>query len=78
MGFLVKAKQCKTCIYFPASGFIVEDLEDQVRDQLGYFAGHRICHEGNNACCRGFWNKHKDEFPGGQIAQRLDAVKFVD
>ena len=29
------------------------------------------------ACCRGFWNRHKDQFPLGQVAQRLNAVVFV-
>jgi hypothetical protein len=29
-------------------------------------------------CCRGFWDRHKDEFPGGQLAQRLDCVEFVE
>ena len=28
-------------------------------------------------CCRGFWDAHKDEFPAGQIAQRLCLVQFV-
>ena len=29
------------------------------------------------ACCRGFWNRHKDEFAVGQVAQRLGLVVEV-
>jgi hypothetical protein len=28
-------------------------------------------------CCRGFWNRHKDKFALGQIAQRLGWVVFI-
>ena len=41
------------------------------------FKGHRICHHTKDVCCRGFWNAHKDEFPMGQVAQRLGFVEFV-
>jgi hypothetical protein len=44
----------------------------------GYFKGHRICHHSKDACCRGFWNRHKNHFTAGQLAQRLNAVEFVD
>jgi hypothetical protein len=78
MGFPVKNKQCKTCIYIPASGFDVEALENQVRDHYVGFSGYRVCHEGNNACCRVFWNRHRDEFSAGQLAQRLNLVAYVE
>ena len=42
---------------------------------------HRICHSQKRTgkvCCRGFWNRHKDEFAAGQIAQRLDLVAYVE
>jgi len=41
------------------------------------FRGYRICHHSKGLCCRGFWDAHKDEFPAGQIAQRLRLVQFV-
>jgi hypothetical protein len=44
----------------------------------GFFKGHRICHHSNDVCCRGFWNRHKDHFSAGQLAQRLGAVQFVE
>ena len=81
MGFCVQKKMCKTCIYKPNSPLDVEELENQVKDKYGFFKAHRQCHHSSDlepACCRGFWNKHKDSFPGGQIAQRLNAVIEVD
>ena len=53
-------------------------LEGQVRDKHMGFKGHRICHNSKDVCCRGFWDRHKDEFPLGQIAQRLGIVEFVE
>lgn len=81
-GLQVQAHQCKTCIYFPKSGFDVKDLEAQIADphMEGHFRGFRACHHapGKTVCCRGFWNRHKDHFDGGQLAQRLKLVIEVD
>jgi hypothetical protein len=41
------------------------------------FKGWRVCHHSKDVCCRGFWNRHKDEFQAGQLAQRLGWVEFV-
>lgn len=79
-GLLVNKKQCKTCIYRTDTGlnWDIEELEDQVKDKHVGFKGHRICHTNgtkkNPVCCRGFWDRHKDEFPAGQVAQRLGVV----
>jgi hypothetical protein len=77
--FKVQKKQCSTCIYRKDSPLDLDKLEDEVRDESTGFKAHRICHnsDNENACCRGFWNRHRDEFPGGQIAQRLGLVEFV-
>lgn len=80
--FRVQKKQCSSCIYRADSPLDIKQLEAQVADKHGGFKGHRICHHGpskgpNSICCRGFWNRHKDEFAMGQIAQRLNMVKFV-
>ena len=76
-------QQCDTCIYRKKSkseGHVldwnIEQLEDAVRDEHMGFKGHRIYHHNKNACCRGFWNRHKNEFPTGQVAQRLNACPF--
>ena len=47
----------------------------------GFFIAFRECHHAkprSGVCCRGFWEKHKDHFTAGQLAQRLDLVQFVD
>ena len=78
--FKVQSKQCETCIYRSDSPLDLKQLESQIADphMERMFAAHRICHHSNDVCCRGFWDRHKDDFPMGQIAQRLDAVEFVN
>ena len=80
MTFKVQKRQCATCIYRPDSTLDLKHLEAQIADSHleGYFKGHRQCHHSNRACCRGFWEKHKDSFTMGQLAQRLNMVEFVD
>ena len=74
----VQKRQCATCIYHPGSPLELELLEAEVRDEHLGFRAHRICHHSADAVCRGFWNRHKDAFALGQIAQRLGLVAFVD
>ena len=75
--FEVQAKACATCIYRKDSPLDLAALEAQVKDKYMGFKGHRICHHSKTACCHGFWQRHRDEFPMGQIAQRLGMVQFV-
>jgi hypothetical protein len=80
MSFAVQSKSCSTCIYRKDSPLNIKELENQVKDHFGHFKGFRECHHvkrGSNICCRGFWNRHKNNFALGQIAQRLNMVKFV-
>lgn len=77
MSFKIHSKSCDTCIYRKDSSLNIHTLENDVRDKHGGFKGHRICHHSKDVCCRGFWNRHKNEFPMGQIAQRLGMVEFV-
>lgn len=76
--FKVQKHQCETCIYRKSSPLDLKHLEKQIADEYGGFTGHRICHHSKDVCCRGFWNKHQDEFQMGQIAKRLNMVEFVD
>ena len=76
--FRVQQKMCSTCIYRPDSLLDLAKLEAEVADRYGGFSGHRVCHHSDDACCRGFWDRHKDAFALGQIAQRLNAVEYVD
>jgi hypothetical protein len=73
----VQRRLCATCIYKPDSPLDLARLESEVKDRYG-FVSHRICHHSEDVCCRGFWEAHKDEFPAGQIAQRLGLVEYVD
>lgn len=75
--FKVQKKACSTCIYRKDSLLDIKVLEAQVADKYGGFKGHRICHHSKDVCCRGFWNKNKDRFQAGQVAQRLGMVQFV-
>ena len=76
----VQRRRCATCIYRPDTFFDLEKLEAQVRDPHMGFWGYRACHhvQSGTVCCRGFWDAHRDEFQLGQLAQRLNAVEFVD
>jgi hypothetical protein len=78
MTFKVQKRMCATCIYRPDSLLDLKKLERDVADKYMGFRGHRICHHSKDVCCRGFWDRHKDEFQMGQIAQRLNMVEFVD
>lgn len=80
IGFRVQARMCATCIYRSDSTLDIQKLEADVADGFGGFRCHRQCHHSSArypVCCRGFWDRHKDRFPGGQIAQRLKRVVFV-
>lgn len=78
--FTVCKRQCETCIYKPDTHFDVKTLEAQIADprMAGHFKGWRVCHHSTDVCCRGFWNRHKDDFDAGQLAQRLSLVEFVE
>ena len=79
MTFRVQSKQCATCIYRKNLEWDLAKLESQIADPhlKGFFEGHRVCHHSKDVCCRGFWNRHKDHFTLGQLAQRLGFVEFV-
>ena len=81
--FLVQRRPCATCIYSPASPLDLARLEAQIADPRmpGHFAGYRACHHAppdSGICCAGFWRAHHDDFDGGQLAQRLGLVQYVD
>jgi hypothetical protein len=79
--FKVQRRMCETCIYREGFGWDIKHLEDQARDKHIGFKTYRACHHANDKdgiCCRGFWERHSDEFAVGQIAQRFGLVEFVD
>jgi hypothetical protein len=76
--FEVQRQSCVTCIYRKDSPLDTKQLEAACADAHGGFRSFRICHHSDTACCRGFWNRHKNKFALGQIAQRLKLVRFVN
>lgn len=79
--FKVQRQMCSTCIYRKKSPLDLKKLEADVADKhmKGFFRGFRACHHaaGKSVCCAGFWARHRDSFPAGQIAQRLNCVSYV-
>jgi len=78
----VQARMCASCIYRPDCSLDLATLEAAIADPRmpGYFTGYRACHHApdrRGVCCRGFWDRHKNAFTLGQIAQRLRLVRFV-
>lgn len=76
--FAIQERQCATCIYRTDSALDLKKLEAAIADGYGGFKSFRVCHHSKTACCRGFWNRHKDKFQLGQLAQRLGFVRFVN
>jgi hypothetical protein len=81
----VQKHMCATCIYRKDCQLDLKTLEAAAADpkMKGHFKGFRVCHNSKTACCRGFWNKHKNHFDIGQLAQRmkamgLDVIAYVE
>lgn len=79
----VQRKACSSCIFRKDCTLDLNKLLDDVRERgpagrMDFFRGHRICHHSKDAVCRGFWNRFKNKFALGQIAQRLGLVEYVD
>ncbi len=60
----------RTCIYRQNAPPEREMTEESVRDPYIGFKGYCIGQYRDDACCRAFWNRQKDEFAAGQIARR--------
>lgn len=77
MTFRVQHTMCASCIFRRGSPLDLDLLLSEIADAHDGFSGHRICHHSRDACCAGFWSRHKNDFALGQIAQRLRMVEFV-
>ena len=73
-GFRVQKKMRSTCIFKPECTLNLDRLVKTAIKNDTY----RVCHHSDEACCRGFWERYKDSFNLGRIAQRLNAVRFVE
>lgn len=84
--FKVKKTACESCIYRKGSPLNLAKLEAEIADpkMKGFFKGHRACHKhtmidkDEDVCCRGFWERHKDKFQMGQLAQRFGIVQEIE
>lgn len=73
-------KQCATCIFRPGNKFHLDPgrLDSMVAEATANDSTI-ICHDtlsGDNAACRGFFDKHKTS--PLQIAERLGLVEWVE
>ena len=77
--FEVQERACSTRIFRKENASMLPGLLAAIADPFmkGHYVGHRVCHHSRTACCRGFWNRFKNRFTVGQLAQRLGLVKFV-
>jgi len=81
--FTVQRRMCQSCIYKKDAPLDLAALEAAIADPHlpGYFTGYRECHHaapGSGVCCAGFYQRYKDRFTLGQLAQRLGWVEYVE
>ncbi len=82
--FVVRETICSSCIYRKSSLLDLEKLESEVTDRYGGIVGYRICHHhgedrnGRGTCCRGFWNRHWNNYAPARVAKLFGLVRFSD
>lgn len=74
------SSKCDTCIFRPGNLMRLEEgrVEQMVRDSIKG-QGAIPCHKtlsGDRAVCRGFFDVHKHDVQGLQVAERLGMVEF--
>lgn len=79
----VRKTKCDQCLFTDNRIVSQKRAGDVVKDCLKrdtYFICHKTQTEDapQDMCCRGFWDQHKNNFNLGRIAQRLQAVRFVE
>jgi hypothetical protein len=78
-GVNVCKRQCYRCLYGPRPHVPWNrngggrDIERQALESGRTFT----CHEWQNACCRGFYNRHRHESLGLQIGEALGAIRWI-
>lgn len=80
----VQSKPCNQCLFTKNRIVSKERATSIVKDSLKkdtFFVCHKSSIEGDGhgeVCCKTYWDRYKNQFNLGRIAQRLDVVKFVD
>lgn len=77
--FKVMREKCNECL-FSGSKIVSDKRRRQVLSECRQSNSHFICHKatiaGESICCRGFYDTQTSNLM--RIAQRLNAVEFVD
>ncbi len=75
----VKKVCCGKCL-FGANKIVSDERKQDILDDCVQHDTHFVCHEGTiegeDICCRAFYNKHSTNML--RISQRLHMIKFVD
>lgn len=79
----VRKAQCDQCLFSDKKIVSAKRATDVVKGCLKkdtYFICHKTQTEDapGDMCCRGFWDRFKDNFNLGRIAQRLKMVEFIE
>lgn len=75
----VKKECCNQCLFTEnriVSGKRMKEILTGCRRSDTYFQCHKATIEGKDVCCRGFYDNQTSNLI--RIAQRLNAVQFVD
>ena len=77
----VLARRCDTCVFRPGNLMHlqpgrVRDMVDQAVAKGSVIVCHATLGTDANACCRGFWDAHRDRVQALQVAERLDVVAY--
>lgn len=77
--FEVCEQKCDQCLFTPqriVSKAQMTQILKECRQQDTYFQCHKGTIAGKDICCRGFYDTQTSQLM--RIAQRLDAVRFVE
>jgi len=77
----VLAERCATCVFRPGNLMQlqpgrVRDMVDQAVADQSVIVCHATLDTDANACCRGFWDAHRDRVQALQVAERLGVVAY--
>lgn len=80
--FKVCRKPCKQCLFSKnriVTGAVAQDIIDDCLANDGWFECHKGTIRGDNICCRGFWDRYRnDVLPLRLVQMYLEFVQFVD
>jgi hypothetical protein len=77
----VVEEECSTCVFRPGNQMHLRagrlrGMVDEAVEQGGAIVCHCTLNTDENAVCRGFWDRHKDDVPILRLAQHMDIVQY--